>query len=99
MKLVIHNPDQSQIILTDIKKGTTLGDVLIRAEICRNDIVIFTGKPGDTNATPLVKHELALEEYNLWFDNENVTVDISIYYKDDTESYNYERYKMYSNLW
>jgi len=99
MKLVIYKQDKSEIILTNIRKGTTLGDVLVKAEISRNDIVIFTGQPGDTNATPLVKHELTLEEYNLWLDNENDTIYICIYNNDDIESYNYERYKMYYNLW
>ena len=98
MKLILYTPEKVPITLTDIKKGTTLAEVLIKADISRNDIVIFTGQPGDSNATPLVKRELALEEYNMWVDNDYDSVYISLYIKEDTGSYNYERYKMYSNL-
>jgi hypothetical protein len=93
MKLVTFYKGKSQTIsiLTDTTLYGFLGENL-------ENYVVFTGEPSDTNATPLVKYELTLADYNLWL-NKNESVSISIYEKDNTKSYNYERYQMYLKLY
>ena len=94
MKIFVFNQGKSQTINVN-NPETTLAEIL-KSEI-NDNIVVFTGEPNETNATPLVNYKLTLEDYNMWV-NENECVYISIYNKEDKDSYNYERYKMYLTL-
>jgi hypothetical protein len=99
MLLTVYLPDKSIKLFDDLSKDTTIADILIRAEIRRQDIVVFTGSPNSENNTPLVKLDLTLESYNMWINEKNSKNDICVFYREDTDSYNISLYDMYSKIW
>jgi hypothetical protein len=99
MLLTVYLPDNTIKLFDDLTKDTTIGEILIRAEIRHQDVVVFTGSPKSDNNTPLVKFELTLESYNLWINEKGGKTDICVFYRDDINSYNVSLYDMYSKMW
>jgi hypothetical protein len=90
MQIIIFTPDKNQITL-DVNDTTTIGDILQMTNYDSKNVVVFTGKPDNINPTPMIDPNWTLSNYNMFYEN----IAISIYNKEDTENYNYERYKMY----
>ena len=93
MQIIIFTPDKNQMTL-DVNETTTLGDILQMTNFDSKNVVVFTGEPDNINPTPMIDPNWTLSNYNMFYEN----IAISIYNKEDTENYNYERYKMYANL-
>jgi len=99
MLLTVHLPDKTIRLYDDLTKDTTISDILIRSELHHQDVVVFTGDPNSGNNTPLVKLDLTLESYNMWINEKGGKTDISVFLREDIDSYNIALYDMYSKLW
>ena len=99
MLLTVYLPDKTIKHFDDLSKDTTIAEILVRAEIRHQDVVVFTGSPHSGNNTPLVKFDLTLESYNMWINEKGEKNTICVFHRDDTDSYNVSLYKMYSNIW
>lgn len=87
-------PDGSAAPLLQVRKTTTIGDLIEQY----GDVIVFTGKHGDKHgATPIVDMSRTLVDYNMWFtDDPNYIAVFSLYRREDDHLYNKQLYETYA---
>lgn len=93
-KVQVYLPDGTKAPIIKVLSDNTLREILYNIDFKPDyNYVIFTGTPGDKNATPLVNQDKTMLQVNMWFKDVTYTAEITIYKEDD--NYNRELYDMY----
>jgi len=100
VKVQIYMPDGSARPIVHVSKRCPIREILVNCieQNLSEDIVLFSGTPNASYATPIINFDATIEDLNMYHRDFDYIAEFSIHHKSDTASYNHERYAMYSGI-
>jgi hypothetical protein len=93
MGVLVHMYYEKRIYKLISEKETTLSELLAQTDISEKSVVIFSGRFGESNQTPMVNLTKTLVDYNMWFLEKDYVAELSVF--KETDNYDRKLYAMY----